>query len=250
MDRSHAADCGVAFTPLTPDDHLARLGRASDAFAARLRTGDLDARVPACPGWSLTDLGRHLGGVHRWARTAVAESRSGQKTFDDAPVERDQLVDWFRAGAGSLIDTLRSAGPAAPCWTIAAEPHIAGFWFRRQAHETVLHAHDAGVTGLMDPAFALDGIDEVVTVMFPRQVRLGRTAPLPAALALAPDEGGRWVLAGDGTGPDPVPDATVSGPAEAVLLLLWHRTDLDDPRLTVSGSRAAADTVLAEALTP
>jgi hypothetical protein len=35
-----------------------------------------------------------------------------------------------------------------------------------------------------------------------------------------------------------------------VLLLLWHRTDLDDPRLTVSGSRAAADTVLAEALTP
>jgi hypothetical protein len=106
------------------------------------------------------------------------------------------------------------------------------------------------VTGLMDPAFALDGIDEVVTVMYPRQVRLGRTAPLPAALALAPDEGGRWVLAGDGTGPDPVPDATVSGPAEAVLLLLWHRTDLDDPRLTVSGSRAAADTVLAEALTP
>ena len=46
------------------------------------------------------------------------------------------------------------------------------------------------------------------------------------------------------------PAATVSGPAEAVLLLLWHRIVLDDPRLTVSGSRAAADAVLAAALTP
>ena len=46
-------------------------------------------------------------------------------------------------------------------------------------------------------------------------------------------------------------DATVSGPAEAVLLLLVApRSTLDDPRLTVSGSRAAADAVLAAALTP
>jgi hypothetical protein len=43
---------------------------------------------------------------------------------------------------------------------------------------------------------------------------------------------------------------TVSGPAEAVFLLLWHRIVLDDPRLTVSGSRAVADAVLAAALTP
>ena len=83
-------------------------------------------------------------------------------------------------------------------------------------------------------------------MFFPRQVRLGRTAPLPESLALAPAEGGRWLLPGDD---DPTsgtaPAATVSGPAEAVLLLLWHRIALDDPRLRVSGSRAAADAVLA-----
>ena len=34
-------------------------------------------------------------------------------------------------------------------------------------------------------------------MFFPRQVRLGRTAPLPESLALAPAEGGRWLLPGD-----------------------------------------------------
>ena len=109
---------------------------------------------------------------------------------------------------------------------------------RRQAHETVLHTVDAaesqGTVTSLDPALALDGVDEVVTMFFPRQLRLGRTALLPATLGLAPTEGGHWVLGGAGD-----PDATVSGPAEAVLLLLWHRIGLDDPRLTVSGSRAA-----------
>jgi len=88
--------------------------------------------------------------------------------------------------------------------------------------------------------------DEVVTMFLPRQIELGRTAPPPVSLALEPDEGGRWVLTGD----DPAPAATVTGPAEAVLLLLWHRVGLDDPRLAVAGSRAAADAVLAVALTP
>jgi hypothetical protein len=81
--------------------------------------------------------------------------------------------------------------------------------------------------------------------MFPRQVRLGRTASSPAALGLTATEGGHWVLAGGGGAG---PAVTVSGPAEAVFLLLWHRIVLDDPRLTVSGSRAAADAVLAAAL--
>ena len=137
---------------------------------------------------------------------------------------------------------------------IGSEPRTAAFWFRRQAHETVMHTRDAaasqGVAEPVEPDVALDGIDEIVTMFFPRQVRLGRTARLDAALALAPDEGGRWVVAGDGTDHNAAPDATVSGPAEAVLLLLWHRVGLDDPRLTISGSRAAADDVLAAALTP
>lgn len=246
MVGTRAADsCGVALAPLT---YVIHLDRAADQVAGLLDTGDLDAPVPGCPGWRLTDLVGHLGGIHRWARTAVVDGRPGQETAD-APTDRLALAAWFREGAAALSDTLRTTDPATPCWTFGPQPRVAAFWMRRQAHETVLHAYDAaasqGGSLPMDAPLALDGVDEVVSMFFPRQVRLGRIAPLPVSLALEPTEGGRWVLPGD----DPAPAATVSGPVEAVLLLLWHRIGLDDPRLTAFGSRPAADTVLA-ALTP
>jgi uncharacterized protein (TIGR03083 family) len=229
---------------LPTDAYLAHLDRAAGDVVALLETADLTAPVPGCPEWRLLDLAHHLGGVHRWARTAV----EGRLTEIDeiGPAERGALLDWFRAGAADLAATLRGTDPDAPCWTFGPRPRTAAFWIRRQAHETALHASDAaasqGASRPLDPDLALDGIAEVAGVFVPRQVRLGRIPPLPAALALeAP--GGRWVL-GDGD-----PAATVSGPPEAVLLLLWKRTTLDDPRLAVT-DRAAAEPVLGLALTP
>ncbi len=35
----------------------------------------LDARVPTCPGWQVRDLLCHLGGVHRWAASHIANGR-------------------------------------------------------------------------------------------------------------------------------------------------------------------------------
>jgi uncharacterized protein (TIGR03083 family) len=241
-------------SPADPSAYLPCLEQAAADFAAVLETGELDARVPGCVPWRLTDLAHHLGGIHRWARTAVVDGPTDDRHPDDAPTERAALVDWFREGADALRATLQATDPDTPCWTMAA-PQTASFWYRRQAHETAAHAGDAahsqGATRPYGAAFAVDGIDEIVTMFFPRQVRLGRTPPLAAALAVEAAEGGRWVLAGDGTAPAPgdVP-AIVSGPAEAVLLLLWHRITLDDPRLHVAGDRAAADAVLAAALTP
>jgi uncharacterized protein (TIGR03083 family) len=229
-----------------PAAFLAQLDRAARDVVALLAEGELDAPVPGCPRWRLLDLARHLGGIHRWARTAVAEGRPGPESDADAPTERGALVDWFRAGAAELSETLRRTDPDTPCWTFGPRPRTAAFWVRRQAHETVMHAYDAaasqGRTRPFDPDLASDGVDEVVTMFVPRQLRLGRIPPLPAAVALeVPD--GRRVL-GDGD-----PAATVTGPADAVLLLLWRRTTLDDPRLAVSG-RSAAAAVLDLALTP
>lgn len=233
--------------------HLPDLERAAADFAAVLESGDLDAPVPGCAPWRLTDLAHHLGGVHRWARTAVVSGPSSEKDPTDAPTERAALVDWFREGADELVATLRATDPDTPCWTFAP-PHTAAFWLRRQRHETAMHAGDAAASqGAVRPPYgaeqALDGIDEVVGTFFPRQVRLGRIPPLGHALAVQPDEGGRWVLAGDGTAPPADAPATVSGPAEALLLLLWHRVGPDDPRVTVSGDPAAARAVLAAAVT-
>jgi uncharacterized protein (TIGR03083 family) len=235
-------------TPLTPSAYLPYLAQAAADVVDVLQTGDLDAPVPGCAPWRLTDLAQHLGGIHRWACTAVVEGRPGDETAD-APADRAALVAWFRDGADALLTTLRSTDPDTPCWAFGPRPRTAAFWFRRQAHETAVHAGDAaasqGATRPYGAELALDGIDEVLGVFVPRQVRLGRIPPLPATVALAPHEAGRWIL-GDGT----EAAATVSGPAEALLLLLWHRVPLDDARLTVAGDRAAAEAVLGTALTP
>ena len=98
---------------------------------------------------------------------------------------------------------------------------------------------------------AADGVDEVVTVFFPRQVRLGRIPPLARSLAVVADDGPTWMLHGDGTGEPVGPaDATVTGPADALVLLLWGRVGLGDRRLTVTGSEEAAAAVLSAGIVP
>jgi uncharacterized protein (TIGR03083 family) len=240
--------------PLTPTAYLPYLEQAAADFAAIVDAGDLDAPVPGCAPWLLRDLAQHLGSVHRWARAAVVEGRPDAASITDVPGERAALVAWFRDGADALLMTLRDTDPDARCWAFGPRPHTASFWFRRQAHETAFHAGDAAASqGAARPygaELAVDGIDEVVGLMFPRQVRLDRAPAVPDALAVEPAEGGRWVLAGDGTGSAQEAAATVSGPAEALLLLLWHRTTLDDDRVSVVGPRPVAETVLGSALTP
>ena len=85
-----------------------------------------------------------------------------------------------------------------------------------------MHRWDAetalGRASVLDPALAADGVAEVIDTMAPRQVTLGRSAPLGQALRLAStDTGESWVL-----GPGP-PAATVSASAPDLLLLLWRR---------------------------
>ena len=170
------------------------------------------------------------------------------------------MAGGFREGGAALLAGLRSAGPDRPCWSFGSKASTAAFWFRRQAHETVLHAWDAdasqGRQSSIPSGLAADGVDEVLTLFFPRQVRMGRIPSLDVGLALEPTDvpGVRWVLAGDGTGPGSAPDApasaTLRAPAETLLLVLWKRATLDHPALRVDGDREAAVGALASALTP
>ncbi len=260
---------------LTPSAQLAHLRAATHAFAAVLDTADLDRPIAACPGWTLRDLAAHLGGVHRWAAHAVRENTPG----DDAqtgPGERSALVQWYRDAAGDLVSLLEGTDPGAPCWTFGPPPRLAGFWFRRQAQETTIHLWDAsaasGTPELIPTELALDGLDEIVRVIFPRQVRLQRCPPLSQSLGVVATDGGRrggspslvpggWLIAGDGLPADrswggdgdmvgsPVADAVVRGPAQAVLLALWKRIDLHDAQLSVHNPAVAA-AILATALAP
>lgn len=232
-------------------DLLAELAAAQDAFAALLATADPDAPVPACGTWTVTDLALHLGGVHRWA---AGMARGVDDGGDDptSPRDPDEVLAFYRTHAALLRATLRDLDPAAPALTLNG-PGPAAFWHRRQVHETVVHLHDlADAVGVAhpidDPVLWADTVDEVVTVLTPRQVRLGRIAPLHPPVALTATDAERtWLLGGGDAGAVSV---TVHGPASRLALLLWGRTVADDPALTIEGDRATLDATLSVALTP
>jgi len=239
------------------------------ALAALLTPEALAAPVPGCPGWRLVDLARHTGGVHRWATSALSTPPGGDPGDEPAGPDDDTAVrDWFARGAESLVAALRSTPAPQPCWTFAAAeaPATAAFWARRQVLETALHRWDAetalaaaGLGAEPDPAtwlaadVAAAGVAEVVEVVAPRQVRLGRTPALPGTVALRGDDAPE-VLLGPAGSAGGRPDAVVTGPSAALLLLLWRRTPLDREltagRLRLAGDRTTAERVLGAALTP
>jgi uncharacterized protein (TIGR03083 family) len=237
---------------LDRDTCLTSLERDSASFAKILRTADLATPVPDCPGWTLRDLASHLGGVHRWAHDIVVSGAPGDEP--EGPRDRDPLIAWFVQGAAQLLTVLRDADPAAPTWTFGPRPRLVSFWVRRQSHETSMHLQDArravGEGYVVDPYFAADGVDEVVTVMFPRQVRLQRIEPLSRGvrIELSDVPGASWVLAGDGTDRTAGSVATVRGTAEELLRALWGRKGAQT--LTVEGDADAALEAFAVALTP
>lgn len=209
-------------------DWIPVLSEATSGFADVLSAGDLDAPVPSCPGWSLRDLADHLGGVHQWATHAVVVGDpKGRPTV--APADQDGLVRWYRESARRLADVLKGTPVEATAWTFGPE-QVAGFWRRRQVHETLVHLYDALLSqGRQDewapaPELAWDGVDEVATLFYPRQVRLERIEPLAGTIRLAATDVAATADIGSG---EPVGELT--GPASYLLLALWKRAAVEDP---------------------
>ena len=240
---------------IDPNRALLALERLTAEVPVLLVDADLAAAVPSCPDWTVAELVRQLGETNRWAERCVRLGDPKPVEADPPTGDRAALASWYRSCAGTLLQTLRSTSPDAPCWTFGPRPREAGFWFRRQAHEVAVHRWDLGTALGRDLGYpaelAEDGVDEVVTMFFPRQVRLQRIPPLRRSLAVGVDGGPTWVLHGDGTGAPPEsPDALVSGTAEVLVLLLWGRLTLDDRRLRVAGSAEAAASVLSAGIVP
>ena len=231
-----------------PVDHLVTLAALQEQFRSTIDAVDPTAPVPWCGRWTVRDLVEHLARVHHWAAAQAARTPEvplGRGPFDLAPFYAEQAAELHatltRLGPDAIGSTLNGPGPAS-------------FWYRRQVHETLVHLWDLRTAGHLrldaDPTLWADTVDEVVTVMFPRQVRLGRTPVLERPLTLVADDAPRrWTLA---TADETTDDAavTVTGPAEALALLLWGRTTPDDPRLSVDGHRPWLTQVLARPLTP
>ena len=217
-------------------DHLALLRCDLDDFIAAVALGPSDAPIAGCPAWTLTDLGVHLGTVHRWVLGALATGAPPTPDPDDVapPTGPDELTAWLRVGADRLLGELQALDHHAPTWhPFPVEPKVAGLWPRRQAQEASVHRWDAqhaiGLAPTIDPALAADGVDEYWTYMLARMlIREQRSTPPTRIAVRTTDTGQRWAVDGSSGMPvslrvdEPV-QAEISGTAEALLLRLWGR---------------------------
>ncbi|MEU2450687.1 maleylpyruvate isomerase family mycothiol-dependent enzyme [Streptomyces sp. NPDC012765] len=234
-------------------EHVQALAREGELLAEAAERAGTDAAVPTCPGWRVTDLLRHTGSVHRWATSYVAERRLEPVGFPDAPeLVGGELLEWFREGHADLVRALTGAPADLHCWTFlpTAPPSPVAFWARRQAHETAVHRMDAEsalgvVFSAVEPEFAEDGVDELLTGFHARPRSRVRTAEPKVVRVRAADTGAVWTVhlsaapartvQGD-TG-EPA-DCELTGEAAWLYEALWNRVPLAGPGVT--GDQALA----------
>jgi uncharacterized protein (TIGR03083 family) len=230
-------------------DWPAAIERESAALRDAASDLDLDARVPACPDWTVADLLRHVGSAHQNASLIVGERRQRHPSQEEVqPAPDVDPVDWLVSSTAALVDVLRTTDRTTPVWSFGPD-RTAAFWARRMAHETAVHRVDAeqaaNRASVLDRELADDGIDESLHVFVPLLAR-GDDGPAGGELLLHALDGRSWVLAfGAGTveveAVHRQSDACVQGSAAELLLWLWGR--LPTQALTLYG-----DPVLAERL--
>ncbi|NKY19577.1 maleylpyruvate isomerase family mycothiol-dependent enzyme [Tsukamurella spumae] len=240
-----------------PNDWLSALRRDGDAIAAT-PPESLDLAVPSCPGWTVRDLIVHLGGVHRWAATFLAEGPDSTNRFapieDDAPAGAAVIV-WYRDRLDGLVAELGRHDADAPARAFTGRATV-GFWMRRQAHETAVHRWDAenawNAALPVESLLAGDGIEEWAEVFAGRFLSrgpglpdelVGRTVHLHgtdrerAEWTLSLERESVAVARGHAKG-----DVALRGATSDLYLALWRRVPLAD--LDVLGDDGVATALL------
>jgi uncharacterized protein (TIGR03083 family) len=231
------------------DVYLDHIVKQAAALRAAAVTAGPEAEVSPCPGWTVLRLVRHIARVHSWVVQAIDADPAGEPPKAQRPPEEwAAALDWWDETAAAMVSGLRERGPDGPAWAFLGDP-TAGFWARRQAHETAIHRLDAehALRGadvdplLFDADLAADGIDEVLTSMVPGQVRRHPIEVEGTVLFHAADAGRAWLVTlrpGDvpevGPATELDTDAAVVGTADAVYRAAWHRPS----SAVVTGDRA------------
>ncbi len=149
----------------TTEQFLNSIERDAHLLAEAARKG-LDAPVPTCPGWTVQDVVVHTGVIYLRKEQVVVRGVGDRETAVDQPT--DQFVTWFEDAFTRMLDAFKTKVASDPVWTWHPTDQTAGFWFRRMAHETLIHRVDAelahGEASDVDEIIADDGIDEAVSV--------------------------------------------------------------------------------------
>ncbi|MBK1786152.1 maleylpyruvate isomerase family mycothiol-dependent enzyme [Prauserella cavernicola] len=149
---------------------LQAMGHEVELLVEAARAVPHDVPVRMSPGWTVGEVVRHVGSVHRVVLGWLAEGRRPREWQRD-PAPGQSVESYLREGFVDLSEVLEWHDPgerAATWWP--ADPTY-GFWCRRMAHETTIHRVDvedaAGFPpSAIDDDIALDGVDEALAVWF------------------------------------------------------------------------------------
>ncbi|MFG1926998.1 maleylpyruvate isomerase family mycothiol-dependent enzyme [Cryptosporangium sp. NPDC048952] len=224
-------------------DYAAALVDQDRQFADMLRGADLSAPVPTCPGWTLTQLLRHLGRGHRWAAQMIREHSTepiDPRAVEGGkpPADDEGALEWVAGGGQIVLDAVAAADADTRVWT-AVGPRPASWWIRRRLHESTVHRADAaialGAPYSLPADLAADGVTEWIELLVVEQ------QPLPDGVSLhlhATDVDAEWTVRGTAAGLTFEPShskatAAVRGPATELLLAITRRRS--DPSLELFG---------------
>lgn len=211
-------------------------GRMLDLTRSAQDGGSLSAPVPSCPGWDINELVRHTALLYLQKAEVI---RTGVKPTGRWIPERVLALDpaaQLEFGYGRLVGEFDSHHPSDPAESWMPEDQTVGFWIRRLTHETTVHRYDleTAVDDVqpIESDLAIDGIDEILTVMFQRGRSARGSEPTPEGTtgSVAIESGGKtWfvrLLPSDielVRGSDSSPDSVLGGEPSDVLLWLWGR---------------------------
>jgi len=222
--------------------------------AASNAATSFDIPVPSCPGWDMADLVEHLGFVHWRSGLVVFERRLQAPDKSELPPapEGAALVGWFAERRMALLAALNAADAETLVWNWTPNsPGPTSFWFRRIAHETMIHRVDIELAqGLQptggDPEVSADTVAEFFELFHQRLETKFREASLTGSLHLHATDlaGAEWTLEPSLSG-FPVTrehskaDVALRGNAFDLACWTWGRLPTD--RLDVFGDRQIAE---------
>ena len=239
----------VAGTELSREQYLSHLNADYQLLAAAIPKAPVD--VPSCPRWTTNDLAKHMAHVYLGQAFVVETGSQAENKEHLAPYPRTvDFMEFMSWGFDAITKALDIDRPERPTWSWHHSDHTVDFWFRRMAHETVIHRIDAeqavGTVSKIDEALALDGVDEVLdflplTGSWPEVPNID--FGIVSIVASTEDETKVWDLnftdkAATVSAADHVNASAhlvISGDAEAMDLYLWGRIDSSDPRISLAG---------------
>jgi uncharacterized protein (TIGR03083 family) len=249
-------------TAVTAERRRQALRAHTEQLAQAIGAADSDTAVPTCPGWTVTDLAKHLGETQNWVADII-ERRIADPTqlpteMAAMPSEPADWPAWLRDGGARAVEAFSDEALEATVFNAAADDRTGGeFWLSSLLNESVIHGADAAYAAGRDIDVDADIAADLITNHLAMLTSPTWAAQRPeSASALrgsgetlrwhATDgpggEAGEWFI---DRGPDGASwqarsgeaDVSVSGPAKSLLLILTRRRRLTDEadRVTVDG---------------